>query len=133
MRHPENLSNILGLSTKFQLKLTIFISWSKFTQKWYFRSKMEKWRSSKYQDHLNTKFRLKLKILIIWSKFTQKWHFRLKRVKLSITIKFYIFHLVYVTNFSLNWQLCFFEPNLPKNDTFGLKQKNCVFACVHGR
>ena len=30
------------LATKFQLKLTIFISWTKFTQKGYLQSKAEK-------------------------------------------------------------------------------------------
>ena len=32
----------MGLTTKFQLKLTIFIFWTKFSQKWYFLTKAKK-------------------------------------------------------------------------------------------
>ena len=36
--------------------------------------------------------------------------------KVNITIEFYIFEVVQVTNFSLNWQFWFFEQYLPKGE-----------------
>ena len=53
--------------------------------------------------------------------------------KLNTTIKFCIFELALVPNFSLNWQIWIFEANLSKKGISGLKQKNRVFVCVHGR
>ena len=45
----------------------------------------------------------------------KKGYFRSKTEKMNITIELFIFELVYVLNFSLNWHLRFFGPNLPKN------------------
>ena len=42
---------------------------------------------------------------------------------MNIIIKFCIFKLVLVPNFSLNWQFWFFWPDLPKKGFSGLKQK----------
>ena len=42
---------------------------------------------------------------------------------MNIIIEFRIFKLVFVPNFSLNWQFWFFWPDLPKKGFFGLKQK----------
>ena len=41
-KREENLSIQISLGTKFQIKLTIFIVWTKFAQKGYFQSKTEK-------------------------------------------------------------------------------------------
>ena len=57
---------------------------------------------------LFTKFQLKLTILIFWTKFVQKGYFQSKTEKVNITIKFCIFKLVQVPNFSLHWQFWFF-------------------------
>ena len=43
--------------------------------------------------------------------------------KVNTTIEFCIFELVLLPNFSLNWQVWFFGPNLPKKGVFSLKQK----------
>ena len=43
----------ISLSTKFQLKLTILLFWTKFTQKGYFRLKTEKWTSPLYCAYSN--------------------------------------------------------------------------------
>ena len=64
---------------------------------------------------LGTKFQLKLTVLIFWTKFAQK---------VNITIEFCIFEIVYVPNFSLNWQVGFFWPNLPKKCVSGLNRKS---------
>ena len=80
-----------------------------------------------------TKFQLNLTILIFRTKFTQKAYFRSKKEKLNINnnspfsdwSRFYL-------NFSLIWQFWFFGPNLPKKGISGLKQKNHIFAYVHG-
>ena len=73
---------------------------------------------------LGTKFQLKLTILIFWTKLAQKVYFRFKTEKVNTTFEFWIFELVLVPNFSLNWQIWFFGLNLPKKGVSGLKQKN---------
>ena len=72
---------------------------------------------------VDIKFQLKLKILNFWTKFGQKGYFRSKTENLNITIEFWIFELVQLAGFSLNWQFRFFGPNLPKNGISCLKQK----------
>ena len=54
---------------------------------------------------VGTKFQLKPRILIFQNKFDKKEYFRSKREKLNTISEFYIFQLVLVLNFSLNWQL----------------------------
>ena len=78
-------------------------------------------------------YQLQQKILTFWTKFFQKEYFRSKTEKVSITIKFCIFELVMVPNFSLNWRFDFLHQiHLPKKDISSLKQKYRSFACVHG-
>ena len=72
---------------------------------------------------LGTKFRLELTILPFWTKFAQKGCFRPKTEKVNSTIEFCVFKLVYVPNFSLNWQFWFCGPSLSEKGVFGLKQK----------
>ena len=48
-------------------------------------------------------FYFNMTILIFWIKFDQKEYFQLEAAKVSITIEFWIFKLVQVPNFSLNW------------------------------
>ena len=100
-------------SYKFQLKLAILIFWTTFAQKGEFRSE------KKIEYHhwilhirisLGTIFQLKLTILIFWTKFAQKEYFHSKTEKVNITTKLYIFELVWVTNFSLNWQFLYSWP-----------------------
>ena len=50
-----------------------------------------------------------------------------------LKIEFYISKLVKVSNFSLNWWFWIFGLNLHKKGISGLKQKNRIFTCVHGR
>ena len=57
---------------------------------------------------VGTEFQLKLTILIFWTKFAQKGCFCSKTEKVNTTIDFCIFELVYLPNFSLNWQFWFF-------------------------
>ena len=52
--------------------------------------------------------------MIFWTKFAQKRCFPSGTEKVNTTMEFCIFELVYVPNFSLNWQFWFFRPNLPK-------------------
>ena len=51
--------------------------------------------------------------MIIWSKFTQNGYSRSKTENVNITIEFCIFKLVYLPNFSLNWQFWYFGQTLP--------------------
>ena len=67
-----------------------------------------------------TKVQLKLSILTFWNKFTQKGYFWSKTEKINTTTEFYIFEFVAVSNF-------------PVKGIPDLKQKNRIFACVHGR
>ena len=61
--------------------------------------------------------------MISWVKFSQKGCFWSQTEKVNITIEFCVFELVYVPNFSSNWQICFFGPNLPKKGISGQKRK----------
>ena len=103
------------------------IFWTKFAQKKVFLVK-----DRKIQHHhwilriwigLGTKFQIKLTILIFWIKFATKRYFRSQAEKVNITIEFCIFELVYVPNFSLNWQFWVFVPNLPKEGVSSRKRK----------
>ena len=95
---------------------------------WFFGPNLPKkcfWSKSQKREHrhwmlhirisLGTKFQLKLTVLIFWTKFAQK---------VNIMIEFCIFEIVYVPNFSLNWQVGFFWPNLPKKCVSGLNRKS---------
>ena len=61
--------------------------------------------------------------MISWVKFSQKGCFWSQTEKVNITTEFCVFELVYVPNFSLNWQIWFFGPNLPKKGISGQKRK----------
>ena len=94
----------ITLETKFQVKLTISNFSVKFAQKCFV-----KYKKSEY-DHrilhipisLGIKFQLKMTTFIFWTKFAQKGYLQSKTSKMSTIIKFRIFELVQVTNFSLN-------------------------------
>ena len=70
---------------------------------------------------LSTKFQLKLTILIFWTKFTQNWYSESQTEKVNTTIKLCIFWLVWVSNFSSNWQFWCFGRNLPPKRHFQSK------------
>ena len=87
----------ISLSTKFQYKLIIFISWTKFAQK------SIPSQNRKSEQHfwilnipisLNNKFHFKQKILNYGTKFAQKAYFRSKTGKNNITVVFRISKLV---------------------------------------
>ena len=73
---------------------------------------------------LSTIFQLKLIILIFWTKLNPKGYFWLKIEKMNTTIKFCIFELVEVPDFSSNWQFWIFGPNLPKKGISHWKWKH---------
>ena len=116
-------------------KLVLVPSFSLNWQFWFFRpdlpkkdisSQKQKNRASPLSSenlNLGTKFQLKLTILNFWTKFAQKGYFRSKMEEVNMTTEFFIFKVVSVLNFSLNWQFWFFKPNLPKKGIFGHKQK----------
>ena len=54
----------------------------------------------------------------------RKGFLKYKAEKVNTAIEFCIFELVYVPNFSLNWQFWFLWPNLPKKGLSSLKQKS---------
>ena len=62
--------------------------------------------------------------------FTKSGISRRKRKKVNICIKFCIFVLIYVLDFTLNKEFQILRPNLLKKSISGLKQKNRTFACV---
>ena len=49
---------------------------------------------------------------------------------MNTTTEFCIFELIYVPNFSLNWQVWFFGPYLPKKSVSGLKQNSATEFCL---
>ena len=65
---------------------------------------------------VGSKFQLQQTILIFGTNFKKKKkeHVRLKREKVKITIDFFIFEVVLVPIFNLNWQFWFFGPSLSK-------------------
>ena len=62
-------------------------------------------------------------VLNFWTKFAQKRYLLSKAEKVNAIIEFWLFTLVLVPNFSLNWQFWFFWPDLPKKSFSGLQQK----------
>ena len=97
-----------------------------------FSQKQKKWTeplNSEYSNYIGMiipnstfNFQPKLTILNFGIKFAQKWYFRLKAKNVSITINFCIYEILLVANLSLNWQLWFFGPDVPKKDISGRKQ-----------
>ena len=93
----------------------------------YFQSKTDKIDTTSEFLHIQIslciKFNFEQTILNFWTKFTQARYLCSKTEKMSIIIKFCIFKLVLVPNFSLNWQYWFFWLDLSKKVFSGLKQK----------
>ena len=116
--HHWILHTRLSLDTKFQLKQTVLIFWTKFSQKGYFLSKTEKIEYHHWVLHirisLGTKFQLKQIVVNIGTKFSQKGYFLSKPEKVNTTTEFCIFELVWVPNFTWNKQFWILGPNLPK-------------------
>ena len=86
---------------------------------------------------VDTKFHLQLIIMIFWTKFAEKGCFRSKTEKVNTTIEFCMLKLVYVPNFTLNWQFWFFGPSLQKKEYFQSKMEKfiitigfCIFESV---
>ena len=50
---------------------------------------------------LNTEFQFEITIFTFWNKFDQKWYFWNKAEKVTISIEFSIFKLIYIPKFSL--------------------------------
>ena len=118
----------LVVGTKFQLKLTILIFWTKFAQKACFRSKTEK---------MNITIELCIFELVQVTNFSLSWQFWFfepnlpkkgvsgqKRKKWTSPIEFCMFELVQVLNFSLNWQVWFFFTKLAPKKNFRSKTEN---------
>ena len=63
-----------------------------------------------------------LKILIFLDQIYPKRIFSVENREMNITTVLRIFKLVSVPNFSLNWQFCFFGPDLPKKGISGWRQ-----------
>ena len=64
--------------------------------------------------------------IVFWKKIPKKGYFRSKTENMTITIQFFIFELVYVPNFSLNWQFSFFGQNLPKKGISDQQQRKRI-------
>ena len=73
---------------------------------------------------LSTNFQLKLTIAIFWTKFAKQGsYFQSKTDKIDTIIKFCIFELVFVSNFTLYKQFWMFGPNFPKKHIYGQNRK----------
>ena len=79
------------VGTKFRLKMTLLNFWIKLTQKGYFRTK----KNENYHRILHIQINLDSK-------------FPVEKTKNNITLEFFIFKLVQVPIFSLNWHNCDF-------------------------
>ena len=110
--------------SKFQVKLTILIFWTKLTEKGYFHNKKEENENHLWVLYiwitLGSKFWFQQ---IFLNRFPQKMILPVKnRKKMNVTIEFFIFDLVSVPNFRLNWKFWFFELPLPEKDILNLTQ-----------
>ena len=131
-KNNENYNQILyiqiNLDSKFQLQQTILIFGTSFQKKVYFQLKTQKDEHHYWIRHIRissgTNFQLKLTIAIFWTKFAKQGsYFQSKTDKIDTTIKFCIFELVFVSNFTLSKQIWIFGLNLQKKDMYGQKQK----------
>ena len=139
----------ISLNTKFQLKVTILLFWTKFAQKVHFLCKTEKVTTDFciFALVLVPNFPLNWQFWFFGLIFFQKAYFwstgKLKKWrrplnfeplnqkqvlpgksrKKEMTIELYIFQLVLVPSFNLNRQFWFFGPNLSKKGISCLKQK----------
>ena len=108
----------ISQGTKFHLKLTIFIFWTKFTQRNLVKIG-KKWTSYEFYIFQISRYQTSASRI----KFAPKGYFQSKTEKVNSTTKFCIFKLVLLPNFSLNWQFWFSGPNLPKKGISSLHQK----------
>ena len=124
----------IRLDTKFQLKLTTLIFWTKFASKKVFSVENAKSKHHYWILHIQistgTKFKLRLTILIFLTNITQKGYFWSKTEKVNITIESCIYELVWVPNFSLTTILILWTKFAQK---VCLKLKIRIFACAHCR
>ena len=109
---------LIPLGTKFQLKMTIFIFLTRFTQKGFFWSKTEKintsyfLHNSAYSNYLFFGSNLQKKVFPV--KNWKIWHCHwIPHIQISLL----------VPNFCFNWQFWFFWRDLFKKDFSGLKQE----------
>ena len=116
----------ISLHTKFQLKLTFLFFGSNYPKK-PFPVKNRKSEHRHWILHirisLGTKFHFRQTTLKFGTKFAQKGYFRSKVEEVNIAIEFCILELLYIPNFSLNWQFLFFGPNFPNKSVSGQKLK----------
>ena len=96
--------------------------WTKLTQKGYFRSKQNE--NQHWVLHIRINLGSKLYLQQFWDmeQISKKGYFQSKTGQINITIKFFVFKLVFVPIFSSNWQFWFFGPNLPKKGISSIKQ-----------
>ena len=139
------------VTSKFSLKLTTLVFWTKFSKKkgisdWKQKKKTvnihnldqicprralpvkkEKSEQHHWTQHirisLGNKFYLQLIILNFWTKFTQKKYFHSKTKEVNSITEFCTFEWVQVPNFSFNWKFWLFGPNLPKHGVSSQKKK----------
>ena len=119
-RYHWILHTWIGLSTKFQLKLTILIFVSNLTEKSVSSPKWKKLNTTIENFSVDWQFR------IFGPNLPKKGYFRWKTEKVNITIE------LCIPNFSLNWQFWIFGPNIPKKGISVQKQKrnNTVEFCI---
>ena len=77
---------------------------------------------------VDTKFQLQLIIMIFWTKFAEKGCFRSKTEKVNTTIEFCMLKLVYVPNFTLNWQ--FLDQVYKKKSISSQKWKKFIITII---
>ena len=91
----------ISLRTKFHLKQTILIFWTKLLPKNHISGqKQKRWTlqsSTNSRIILVTKFHFDQKIFHFWTKFAQKGYFQFEGENLNTTIKFSIFEFVLAT------------------------------------
>ena len=88
----------IGPGIKFRFKLILLGFWIKLTQKGYIGTKKNEHyhRILHIQINLDSKFQLQQTILIFRTDFQKNVYFLSKTEKMTITIEFFVFELVYL-------------------------------------
>ena len=116
----------ISLGKKYQLKLAILISWTKFihplARKRYFWSKTEKVNAT-------------IKFCTFWTKFTKKLYYQSKMEIVKTSIELCLFELVLYTKFQLKLTILVFWTNFTQKGYFWSKTEKLNitlnFACLN--
>ena len=124
---------VISLCSKFQLKLTILIFWTKLPIKWWFPFKTKKVNTAigfcTFDIGFVLNFSWKWKFWFSGPNLPKKGCFLSKTEKVKTTISFSRFELVLVRNCSWNWIFWLLLAKFAQNCVSSLKQEKWTSSC----